>query len=1030
MRRKKEYIDFALVVPLEEELRALIDVFGFKADLSIDDFQITELTSPRSAIRICLIKQHDIGQSAARSACDHLFSHYRVGIVCSFGIAGALSRDLHLGDVCISQTIYDLTDNAKYVDLDEHMDLQFSPKSYHVERGLCSRLAFLTQNPALLEVKSTWLSDCQSFVQPYLHKLSSSLVDTTYSNLATPHVYYGPIVSAGVSSSDTLKEKLRHIDRKVLAIETEASGVFEVVERHSNTVCLSIRAISDLADPSKTALEEATNNAVRTIAARNAASYLFHQFSNAHLVTYLVNRGRDAISPSPTPHSYGKNSIDSLLAHAESSIETNLRESCPAYRTKSKGYVLPPPRISPAKSNQPLDNGADPPIQEITEAIEKFDRILISVDFTYPDDALCWVIADHIMRTNGDRIFVPTVIHGRDVKVGQFDLQSQEAVVRENATPIVILDNPDVRSQRHANFLIEEANRYPSVKFVIVSKDNKFTVDAGDFLSLFDCQVFHSASFSLTSLSNFISSNFDMLPQQADYTAIRLWEVFEKFNMHAHPSYFAGISQDILYALINANRRGELLQLAVEGALMLVVATDQDISDTSDVAVSRTFRKRFLTDVVVNQEILKEPVSEDRAVLMAEDLANKYDLDISPSRFVSAFIDIGLLSFADGRVTFSASYVRDYLLAEFLSGDAQEARSYFDLSQEMIDLNVMDIYAELGPDKELIRRNIELMEEDLDLLDDKRKNTRGILLQDRIQPRMLAHPARARAKRRAVEEALQYVGENDSDLERKQRILDFRNKIANRVVEYRHDEDRIGADESIPIKQILLHWRAGCTLLNGGAEQIESGPKRRLAGLLIQLGNRLAEVLTADLEGFDFNELKKSVMEDESYRQFESSLDKAEQHRLREDLQKVLDLIEYELAAVAYRAVLYTLCGTGWENTLRLSVRECELEEPFDELTRAVWVSDLQPESARDVCKAALVDLGTAGMIRCLLADHFVSRVYWDKWKREDRRKILDLAGEIIEPLGVSLKKSEISKAARISERRKRKRRRVKRKRS
>lgn len=1029
MSSKGTYIDFALVVPLEEELQVLIDVFGYEADLSIDDYQITELSSPDSDIRICLIKQHNMGQSAARSACAHLFSHYRIGIVCSFGIAGALSSDLQLGDVCISQTIYDLTDNAKYVDLDEHLDLQFSPKTFHVARGLCSRLAFLTQNPSLLGAKTNWLTECRTYVRNLPPEILPLLSDAAYSHLANPRVYYGPIVSSSVSASDTLKDRIRVIDRKVLAIETEASGIFEIVERHPETLCLCIRGVSDLADSGKRELEEATNNHIRVSAAKNAASYLLHQFSNTHFLSYLSDRKVKEAPHASAPCSDVEDSIDVLLARAETSIEANLRESCPAYRTKAKGYVLPPPRVTPARSNQPLDNGADPPIQEISTAIDEYDRILISVEFTYPDDALCWVIADHIMRTNGDRLFVPTVIRGHDVKVGQFGLEKQEAVLRENATPVMILDNPDVRSPRHANFLIEEANRYPEVKFIIVSKDNKFTVDAGDFLSLFDCYVFHSTSFSLTSLSNFISTNFDMVPQQADYAAIRLWEVFEKFNMHAHPSYFAGISQDVLYALINANRRGELIQLAVEGALMLVVATDKGMSDSRDVAVSRTFRKKFLTELVVCQEILRELVDEHRAVQMAEDLAKRYDLDISPSRFVGAFLDIGLLSFADGRVSFSASYVRDYLLAEFLAGDAQEARLYFDLSQESIDLNVMDIYAELGPDDELISKSIALMEEDLNLLNVKRSSTQGILLQDRVQPRMLAHPARARAKRRAVEQAVQYVGKNDSDLERKQNILDFRNTITNRVVEYKHEIKQSGAEERIPIHQVLLHWRAGCTLLNGGAEQIESEPKRKLAGLLIRLGNRLAEVLTADLEGFDFAELKKSVMEDDSYQNLESKLDKSGQHRLREDLQKVLDLLEYELSAMAYRAVLYTLCGTGWENTLRLSVRECELEKPFDELTRAVWVSDLQPESASEVCKAAFVSLGSAKMVRSLLADHFVARVYWDKWKREDRRRILDLAGEIIEPLGVSLKKAEISKAARISERRKRKKRRARRRR-
>ena len=1029
MATDKPFLDLALVISLQEELEAVIEVFGFKTDLTISDFQITELKSPNEHFRICLIKQHQMGQSAARAACDHLLAQYDVGILCSFGIAGALSSDINLGDICVSQTLYDLTDNTKYVDANDRMDVNFSPRPYHVERGLCSRLAFLTQNPALSERKLEWLSQCEHHFNRHLDDLSS--LENVRSPTSRPSVYFGPLVSANVTASETLKERIQQVDRKVLAIDTESSGVYEVSERTHHTLSFSLRAISDLADSSKAQTEESTNNAIRRLAAENAASYLKHQLVNEHFTAYLLARRplqheKSARSRSPDDTS----TIGTMLSDVEADIESNLRDSCPAYRTKSKGYVLPPPRISPPNSNEAFTGERKPQIQEISLAIERFDRILISLEFTYPDNALSWVIADHLLRTNGHRVFVPTVIQGSDVRVGRFDLKRHEHVLAEGATPVLILDNPDVRSKRHMDFLIEQANQHPGIKFIILSKDNRFTIDAGDFLSLFNCHLFHSASVSLLSLSHFISSNFDMVPQQADYTAIRLWEVFDKFNMHAHPSYFAGISQDALYALITANRRGELIQLAVEGALMLLVASDKGDSDSTDVAVSRTFRKRFLTDIIVCQEILKEPVSEERAVSMASELAEDYDLDVSPSRFVGGFIGVGLISFSQGSLSFCASYVRDYLLAQFLATDPQEARSYFDFEQPDLDLNVLDIYSELGPDPLLIDNVMKLLEDDINFLDEHRQGTKNAFVDDRLRPRMLVNPASARAKRKAVEKAMEYVGENASDLERKQSILDFRHTVANSVAEYKQQESSESEQHGIPGRRIYMHWRVGCTLLGGGAEQIAKDKKRKLAALLIRLGNRIAEVLTAEVNGFDFESLKESVMRDESFVEMERRSEQSQRYRLREDLQRVIDLFEYELSALPYRAVLYSLCATGWENTLRLTVRECELQNGFDEVTRAVWVSDLQPESAKEVCEPALRDLGTARMLRSLLADHFVSRVYWDKWKRNDRSKMLDLASEIIAPVGVAFKKSEISRAARISERKVRKKRRPKRKKS
>ena len=100
MGQGKQHIDLAVIVPLNEELEAMYDVLPFKSDLSgTGEYLISELQSPASDLRVCLIKQRQMGHSSARAAARYLCDRYAVGVLCSYGIAGALSNDLSLGDV-------------------------------------------------------------------------------------------------------------------------------------------------------------------------------------------------------------------------------------------------------------------------------------------------------------------------------------------------------------------------------------------------------------------------------------------------------------------------------------------------------------------------------------------------------------------------------------------------------------------------------------------------------------------------------------------------------------------------------------------------------------------------------------------------------------------------------------------------------------------------------------------------------------------------------------------------------------------
>ena len=68
------------------------------------DIGIPELTS-------LLIQSEGMGRSHAANAVSAAFEEFDAGLVVCIGIAGALSKDLKLGDVCYTGTVIDVMNN-------------------------------------------------------------------------------------------------------------------------------------------------------------------------------------------------------------------------------------------------------------------------------------------------------------------------------------------------------------------------------------------------------------------------------------------------------------------------------------------------------------------------------------------------------------------------------------------------------------------------------------------------------------------------------------------------------------------------------------------------------------------------------------------------------------------------------------------------------------------------------------------------------------------------------------------------------
>lgn len=114
-----DYFDIVVVVPLEEELLEFMAVFPSLEDRSDETTFCHVVDSGAPEIRMLVLQQHGMGKTYATNAAAIILAKYDVGLIICLGIAGSLSDDMHLGDVCYTGRVVDVLDNAKIVDADE-----------------------------------------------------------------------------------------------------------------------------------------------------------------------------------------------------------------------------------------------------------------------------------------------------------------------------------------------------------------------------------------------------------------------------------------------------------------------------------------------------------------------------------------------------------------------------------------------------------------------------------------------------------------------------------------------------------------------------------------------------------------------------------------------------------------------------------------------------------------------------------------------------------------------------------------------
>ena len=1011
---EKEFFDILVVVPLEEELVQVMDVFQGIENRSTSTSYRFVVDAGVSGLRVLVVQQDGMGKSYASRAVKDVFATYCFGMIICIGIAGSLTDDLRLCDVCYSEDILDVTENAKVEDIESGMDIALSPTYYATPAEFVAAINFSRILPDLRPSYIEWQTEAEAHSKSLL---PGSVLERDGSDrpLGTPKAKNGVIACGLVTKSAKYNAKLKGVERKILAIETESGGIFEE-GKHVGVPCLTIRGISDHADKNKGKLEADTGERVRQLAARNAARFFRLQLQNPNFICALrkacANRQLQLDLGGSSGPEIPQN-ITSTIASIDSLIDERLRELSPEFRLQVKGYKLPVPRMREVHYASGLGHNFSSDPVEVRQALEAKDVVLLSLERTYPDYSLPWVIASDLLTAEiGGKQAVPVVVDGNRVRpplggvVSASEYQFAVPEDIEGTQLVYIVDEIPLDSQTRTRFLEAEMKLKPNAKFVIITRNETNLVAESEFSSAVGACFYNLTGVSFLEIAHFVQKNFEVTATEAEVIALRLRDTFQHFDLSAHPTYFAGISKEVLTALLQANRRAELIQLAVDGFLTFVVAGDK-----AKVKLSRTTRSKFLRMVAAEIQLEKHSLSQADLIEFAKNFTDLQDFEVDPIAFVGSFVDAGIIHFEGDRVKFSLPFVESYLLAKELVDSPDKAKLYFDLTQNFFDVGTFDLYAELGASEAVVKSVVDAMTTSIENfgLDD---NEEHVLLKGDIRPASIKSLERLENLQKAMQRTAEDVRQGKGDTDRKQKILDIADKVRETAV----DKSGFGRTEVVPTKsdaQIKVEyavksWAVGTTLLGAGAEDLSAQVKQMLAGLLIELGAVIVHRWTTANASVDFEQIKAELTSDKSLSEMigNSGSDLIE---LRRKVEGVVDILEFAFLAEPMRRILGHLCDSARQKVLAISVERAEHNGLMCELIHGAWLSDIDSGRAAKLLTDASKKLPTLPFLRVILASHLLTRVYWNHWSMVDRLKLLEVAADIIKPM-TQLNKGKIQR--------------------
>jgi nucleoside phosphorylase len=1006
---------------LPEEHDRFIEQFPSLDTIRDDQFLFIEHQINTPNFKMISVLASGMGIDNAYAATSAGIARFKPNLIICLGIAGSLTSDLKIGDVSVSNEVIDISQNIKISELPSikkrrstkrtrvqqprapQTVVELSPKSFQILPELSASFRFLRSHPTLKIHLANWVDRAKSRRSELLGDISDSVI--TDEMAQDPSAEIGPLISGPVVASTAFKSALKIIDRKILAVETESAGVCRA-SAAAKIPCITVRGISDHADKSKNALERTTKLAARHLAAENAISYFSLQLNNPAFMRIASNHFQE--SSQPQFFSDSDREPDKILARVSQHLDDYLQKMSPEYKNRPNNANLPIPRIMNDSLDDEIENFSRKRPKPIFEALQENRKIFIRLPKSFPNQTLAWSVGQSLLKNDIDeKQILPLVLSGDELTLPSKGIEHASGInlndpkILDHFTTVLIINEPHFFSNPKMSFLISEIQKYPACPVVVISR-SEFPTEQIDrlkaTLGLLDYSIspvpFHE-------IASYLETAFAMNSAEADSVASRLDETFSKFRLHTHPAYFVGLQEATIEALIQANQRAELIQLAVDGLLTFVVAFDE-----SDVKLSRTTREEFLAELAFEIRVEKRAYSKEDLYKYVREFSSRKALEIQPEEFLRGYFAVGLLNEANGHISFSLPFLEAYLLSERLRNDPTSATRYFDPRQPDFDHFSFDLYVERGACEKVMLAIFSYAQDILSACDD----TENIYLAKLVKPRAFSNPKMLVKLTQQLGEATTRMAENSgSKVVRieKQKLLDTRQAVRGRVASqdplFHNDLPPKIKEEFDRLDALLRASTLLATLIGSGAERLDGNRKEDIANLALKVLERFLHYWTKNRMGINFEQLRDEINSDEFVDQIieKYGLQIEEKASVVNNLMTFLDDQELRLLSGPGIVLFSRLSQYAGVRSLRPIFANLKPRNIIQKLLRDAWLMDVEHNDGKKALKDTLQQYKGSPLLRLIITNHLMNRIYWHHWRRESKASFVDAARYSLAPLGL-----------------------------
>lgn len=993
------FFDIIIYCPLEEEFQEIYDILGYEEDLT-EELGFLCLRSAISGLKILIVAGDEMGVQAAQSTAAQIDKICKFKMYICLGIAGAISDDVSLGDVCYTGKVFDITVNQKVTD----ESTELSPAPYRTTHEFTTKLSYFKKHPDLKKAREELRDICLNEIKNAKEK-NSNLEGVSIN--ASSHS--GAIFTGPVSAGAKIKKKIKSLDRKALAVETEVGGVFSLFERDPNIVVMTIRGISDGADENKNKLEEETEGDIRKIAVRNATHFLKSNLEHNTFFRDLfsVDDTGDLLDGIETKKVKNVDILDIAIKRSAKRFSQDLKEKSLEFKNKSENYWVPAPRI---KVRSFLEDNTK--TYDVEDLLSEERHLALEIPFGYPDKGApslfgMQLISTEVFGKTTLPIYTDISTFAPPRSIGYFcpdftNMEIEELIKRDDVILVFILDDLPIGSLTKINHLISEltlSNNILSVSFLTFQKVQEHGLESiPDFFCKGEVE-----GVSFASITKFIRREFEMEYIEAESMAFKLSKTFEEFDLPAHPNYFAGIPKDFLTKLLDANRRSELLELAVAGFLTFAVA-----GDNSEVRLSRTTRKNFLMKLLGHMELDGQQFDSSAVTELARATLVKFDFDVDPQSFVDKFFEFGLLYENAGQVEFALPFIKSYLLAEMLNKDLSIAKKYFNIHAEEFDFTTFVLYCEMNGGNGIFDSVLNEITTDvlnfsniIELSYDENGVDRHALLDVKIGPRVLKNTRAILGAKDSVTEQAEKVLMCTDEAEKKQELLDL--TAATKLSVHHHHSEQTKKTPYSGRHKILRDLRLAQTIMGSGSEHLEASKKQEIGKQILLLSSLILNDWYRGIDGVDYNELRGKVFND-VYKLFSERSSDVDSVEVEKFVNIFVDMMELEVFMGVVPALMSTINELATHPVLMKTLQQISCTDQVTELFRALWMITIDVKKGAKPFKNSVGRMPQRAFTRFSIANFIINQAYWYASTEDERVELLTLAEYLMKPIGITMK--------------------------